>query len=150
MKLRYVLIVAAAVAGFGASLALADNGHRGDRGKGDCKHGVVSGFASAPQSLTLTVSRANDQSGLKKGQVVTVAVGAQGQQVRVIAEGCVGTDGTLTVRGAVLQAGSPRSGKKDGRDGDHGGTTTSATSTDGTTSTQTDSTSTGTSTSSGL
>ena len=142
MKLRYVLIVAAAVAGFGASLALADNGHRGDRGKGDCKHGVVSGFASAPQSLTLTVSRANDRSGLKNGQVVTVAVGAQGQQVRVIAEGCVGTDGTLTVRGAVLQAANPKPGKKGGRDGDHGGTTTSATTTD--------STSTGTSTSSGL
>ena len=58
MKLRYVLIVAAAVAGFGASLALADDGHKGDRGKGDCKHGVVLGLANAPQSLTLTVREA--------------------------------------------------------------------------------------------
>ncbi len=133
MKLRYVLIVAAAVAGFGASLALADDGHKGDRGKGDCKHGVVLGLANAPQSLTLTVARANDGSGVKKGQVITVAVGSQGQQLRVIAEGCVGTDGTLTVREAVLHAAKPRT------KGDHDGTTTSPTSTATTASTSTSS-----------
>ena len=123
MKLRYVLIVAAAVAGFGASLALADDGHNGGRGKGDCKHGVVFGLANAPQSLTLTVAKANDRSGFTKGQVVTVAVGAQGQQLRVVAEGCVGTDGTLTVREAELHAGLPRGA------GDHDGSTTSSTTT---------------------
>jgi hypothetical protein len=142
MKLRYVLTVVAAVAGFGASLALADDGHRGDRGKGDCKKTAVVGFATAPQSLTLTVDRANGRSGLKNGQVVTVAVGASGQRVRVLAVGCVGSDGTVTVREAELHAANPPKSRK----GHDGGSTTTTTESSSTTTTTT-STSTPTSTS---
>jgi hypothetical protein len=138
MKLRYVLtVVAAAVAGFGASLALADDGHghRGDRGKGDCKKAGVIGFVSAPQSLTITVDRANGRSGLKNGQVVTVAVGSTGQRVRVLAVGCVGSDGTVTVREAELHVSNPSRKTHDG--GSTTTTTTDSTSTSTSTSTTT-------------
>jgi hypothetical protein len=147
MKLRYVLtVVAAAVAGFGASMALADDGHghKGDRGKGDCKKAGVIGFASAPQSLTITVDRANGRSGLKNGQVVTVSVGSTGQRVRVLAVGCVGTDGTVTVREAELHAANP---PKPRQKHDGGSTTSTTTESTSTSTSTTASTSTSTSTS---
>ncbi|HEY0417493.1 MAG TPA: hypothetical protein VGC78_14010 [Gaiellaceae bacterium] len=127
MKLRYVLVAVAAIAGFGASFALADDGHHGDKGTPRCKRGIVVGHLSAPQSLTLTVDRANDRSGLKADQVITVSLGSQGQQVRLVAGGCVGADGTLTVKEAELHVAHPRGHKGDG--GTTTTTTTSSTST---------------------
>jgi len=125
MKFRYVFLTLVAVAGFGASLAIADDGHgRNGAAGGDCKHGVVLGTLSGPQTFTLTVDRANDRSGLKDGQVVTVALGAQSSQVRMVAEGCVGTDGTLTVRNAELHARNPNGRNHEGGDRKHGSTTT--------------------------
>jgi hypothetical protein len=142
MKFRYVLIMLVAFAGFGASLALADDGHgkngENGAGKSDCKHGAVLGTISAPQSFTLTVVKASDQTGFKPGQTVTVSLGSQGQQVRIVAEGCVGTDGTITVHEAELHARNPNAGKHEGHD--HGGTTTTAG--DSTTTTTGDSTTT--------
>jgi hypothetical protein len=137
MKFRYALVTLVAFAGFGASLALADGGH-GQNGNGNCKHGVVFGTLSAPQSLTVTVVKANGQSGFSAGQTVTVNVGAAGSQVRLAAEGCVGTDGTLTVREAELHARNPNAGNHQG--GDHGGQSTNeqTTSTDSTPGTTTD------------
>jgi hypothetical protein len=130
MKLRYVLIMLVAAAGFGASIALADDGHsNGGGGKGDCHHSVVFGSV-APQSLTITVTKANDRSGFTAGQAVTLSVGGQGQQVRVAAEGCVGTDGTVTVHELELHVRNDGAGNKGH---EHGGTTTDQTSTTSTT-----------------
>ena len=139
MKFRYVLITLVALAGFGASLALADDGHgTNGAGKSDCKHGAVLGTVSAPQSFTLTVVKASDKTGFKVGQTVTLSLGSQGEQVRIVAEGCVGTDGTITVHEAELHARNPKAGKHEGHD--HGTTTTAGDST--TTTTTADSTTT--------
>ena len=122
MKFRYAVVTLVAFAGFGASFALADGGH-GQNGNGNCQHARVLGTLSAPQSLTVTVLGTNSQSGLTAGQVVTVDVGTQGSQVRLAAEGCVGTDGTLTVHEAELHARNPNATSHDGG-GDHNGQST--------------------------
>jgi len=130
MKLRYVLIMLVAFAGFGASMALADDGHGKDHpGNGDCKHSVVFGTVSAPQTFTVSVMKANDRSGLKAGQSVTLSLGTQGEQVRIVAEGCVGTDGTLTVHEAELHVRSAENHQG------YDGTTTATTTSDSTTTT---------------
>ena len=117
MKLKALLVMLVAVAGFGASYALAGDGHGHDSAASanSCRRSGVLGTVAAPQRFTITIARAGRHSSLVEGQVVTVAVGSDGQQVRLLTEGCVGTDGTLTVRSALLQARTPRS---------HGGTTT--------------------------
>lgn len=125
MKLKLVLITLVASAGFAASYALADNGHQNGNAK-DCR-GAVLGTMSAPQSLTITVVRGR-HSGFTPGQVVTLSVGSTGQTLRVVAEGCTGTNGTLTVRGAQLHVAGGNG------DNHHEGTTTGTTS-DETTST---------------
>ena len=128
MKLRILLLVAFGIAGAVTSIALADGGH-GDGGPGNgCQHAQVSGNVSAPQSFTVTVTRAGEHSTLTTGQVVTVALGATGQTLRFHGEGCVGTDGTLTVREAELHGQSNHA---------HGGdqTTTAATTASTTTAT---------------
>jgi hypothetical protein len=92
MKLK-VLALTLFVAGFGASLALADDGH-GDKGattgttetttteshkgsKADCRrfelHGTLVSVAAS--SLTLTVQKANAAAGVAAGAPATVAVG---------------------------------------------------------------------------
>jgi hypothetical protein len=111
VKLKALFVAAVAVAGFGASYALAGDGHGHDSAASakSCRRSGVLGTVAAPQTFTMTVTRAGRRSSLVEGQVVTVAVGTDGQQVRLLTEGCVGTDGTLTVRGAVLQARTPRS-----------------------------------------
>jgi hypothetical protein len=135
VKLKALLVTLVAVAGFGASYALAGDGRGHDSAASakSCRRSGVLGTVAAPQTFTMTIMRAGRRSSLVEGQVVTVAVGADGQQVRLLTEGCVGTDGTLTVRSALLQARTPRS--HDGTtttdttttDGDGGGTTTTST-----------------------
>lgn len=124
---RYALVTLVALAGFGASFALADDGH-GQNGNGNCKHGAVLGTVAAPQSFTVTIVKANGQSGFNAGQTVTVNIGTQGSQVRLAAEGCVGTDGTLTVHEAELHARNPNTAKHDDGDQDDQSTTTGQTS----------------------
>ena len=120
-KLKYVTVAVLAAAGFAASFALADEGkHHGD-GNGNCQRSVVFGSSAAPMNLTFTVMKAG-KSGLKEGGTATLPVGATGQTVRVLAVGCVGTDGTVTLRGAELHVANPN--------GDwHHGTTTDSTTT---------------------
>jgi len=122
MKFKYALVTLVAFAGFGASFALADGGH-GENGNGNCKHGAVRGTVSAPQSFTVTIVKANSQSGFSAGQTVTVDVGGSGSQVRLAAEGCIGTDGTLTVHEAELHARNPNASNH--QDGDHNEQTSS-------------------------
>ncbi len=101
-KLRFALLSVIAAAGLAASLALAGNGNSPDSRA--CRNSVVFGSADAPQSLTFTVMRAGAQSGLHKGQVVTLPMGAPGQQVRIVAAGCLGAGGTITLQAAELHA----------------------------------------------
>jgi hypothetical protein len=127
VKLRIIVLMLCGIAGAGASFAFADGGKsHGENGR--CKHAVVFGTAAAPQSFTVTVSKASRRGNLDAGQVVTVALGSSGQTVRFAGEGCVGTDGSLTVKEAELHVVSPRSG------GDHERGTTTTTSEDSTTS----------------
>jgi hypothetical protein len=122
VKLRIIVLLLCGLAGVGASFAFADGGKSHGPG-GWCKHAVVFGTLGAPQSFTVTVSKAGRHSNLQAGQVVTVALGSAGQTVRFLGEGCVGTDGSLTVKEAELHVVSKRG------DGDHGKPTTTASTT---------------------
>jgi hypothetical protein len=130
VKLRIIVLMLCGVAGVGASFALASSGrHAAD---GPCRHGtVVFGTASAPQTFTVTVSRGWRHSNLTPGQKLNVVLGSTGQTVRFTGVGCVGTDGTLTVREAGFVVVSHH-----GRDGDGGQTTTTTTTTTATTTTE--------------
>ncbi len=121
MKLRIIVLMLCGAAGEGASFALASGGrHAAD---GPCRHGsLVVGTASAPQAFTVTVSRGWRHSNLTPGQKLNVVLGSTGQTVRFTGVGCVGTDGTLTVREAGFVVLSHH-----GRDGDGGQTTTATT-----------------------
>lgn len=131
MKLRIALLIAVGIAGLGTSIALADGGHGKSSDAGGCQHAQLSGSVAGPQSFTVTVTKAGKHGNFTAGQVVTVSLGATGQTVRFHGEGCVGTDGTLTVREAELHG--QRAHSHDGE----GGTTTTATTTSSTTTTTT-------------
>lgn len=135
MKLKFVLLALVGAAGTMASLALADSGHKGreqatkDR---QCTRAVVFGTAAAPQSFTVTVTHAGRDSQFKQGDVVTVALGTQGQKVAITGFGCA-TGSTLNAGLASLRVLEPRhpettTNGKTG-DGHHGGATTTATTT---------------------
>ena len=124
MKLRIIVLMLCGVAGVGASLAFASGGRHDQNSF--CRHAVLFGTVSAPQSFTVTVSRSWRHSSLTRGQTVNVAIGSSGQTIRFSGEGCVGTDGTVTVRQGVLQVVRPGGG-------DNGGQTTTTTSDGGTT-----------------
>ena len=79
----------------------------------------------------MTVSRGWRHSNLTPGQKLNVVLGSTGQTVRFTGVGCVGTDGTLTVREAGFVVVSHH-----GRDGDGGQTTTTTTTTTATTTTE--------------
>jgi hypothetical protein len=125
VKLRIIVLMLCGIAGAGASFAFAGGTSHGENGW--CKHAVLFGTAAAPQSFTVTVSKASRRSNLTAGQVVTVALGSSGQTVRFVGEGCVGSDGSLTVKEAELHVMSPHTG------GDHDRGTTTTTSKDATT-----------------
>jgi hypothetical protein len=120
VKLRIIVLMLCAAAGAGASFAFAAGGK--PHQDGPCRRAVVFGTASAPQSLTVTVTKAWYRPKLQ-GQQLKVAVGAAGQTIRFSGAGCVGSDGTLTVTGAVLQVQAQRGGGHGGR----GGSTTTTT-----------------------
>lgn len=143
MKLKALLLAAMTAAGVGASIAVADNGKgdaQGDHNKG-CRDVSISGTV-APQTLTLTVSRAGDR-GTSVGSTVTVTIGGTGQTVRAMIDGCSASSGskpsvgsaashpaaspsTLTVRSIELRV-FPAS--KTGGDQHHHGTPTIPTTT---------------------
>ena len=70
----------------------------------------------------MTTFKSREHGTVKPGQVVQVALGGSNQNVWFNGLGCVGTDGTVTVREAVLHAAALR-------DGDHMTTTTTPTTT---------------------
>jgi hypothetical protein len=130
VKLRIIVLMLCGVAGVGASFALASGG--GHAQSEPCHHGtVVFGTAPAPQTFTVTVTRGFRHSNLTPGQTLNVVLGSSGQTVRFTGVGCVGTDGTLTVREAGFAVASHH-----GRGGDGGSTTTTTTTTTATTTTE--------------
>ena len=124
MKLRMMVLMLCGIAGVGASFAFASGG--GSHGQnGNCKHAVVFGTASAPQNFTVTVAKSWRRLGLQPGSTLNVSVGSSGQTVRFAGEGCVGTDGTLTVHEAELHVMRVHSNGGDGGKGQSTPTTTS-------------------------
>jgi hypothetical protein len=94
VKLRIIVLMLCGIAGAGASFAFAGGTSHGENGW--CKHAVLFGTAAAPQSFTVTVSKASRRSNLTAGQVVTVALGSSGQTVRFVGEGGDHDRGTTT------------------------------------------------------
>jgi hypothetical protein len=115
VKLRIIVLVLCGVAGAGASFAFAAAGK--PHPAKPCRRAVVFGTVSAPQSLTVSVSKAWFRPKLA-GQQLKVVVGSAGQTIRFSGPGCLGSDGTLTVKGAVLQVTTTS--------GNGGGTTTTS------------------------
>lgn len=130
MKLKALLLTAIGIVGLGSSIALADGGRHDGKdaatSTGACTHAELRGTI-APQTLTVTVQRANRHSGLLPNQVVTVSVGGSGDTVRLTAEGCL-VESTLTARGAELHVGNGHH-HGDGKHGTTTGTTTAETTT---------------------
>ena len=114
MKLRLLLLTVFA-AGIGASFALADDGHKGNKdsqGENGAKcHEVHVRGTIAPQTLTVTLEKASKGLNLAAGSQVVLQVGTTGQTVRVNAEACSTTSGSTTqlaAKSAELRARSPK------------------------------------------
>jgi hypothetical protein len=135
MKARILLLPVLAVAGVGASYALANGGepHHGafqaTTTAGSCQRAHLRGAAASPQTFVVTVTKAGDNNAVAPGQVVTVSVGQAGQTVAVNVEGCLTGPSALAAREAELHGfstvttsttGTTTGGHGDG-DGDHHG-----------------------------
>lgn len=111
MKLRFLLVAAVFAAGIGASYALADGGHgKGDAATQHCQEVHVNGTI-APQSLTVTLTRDARRLNLAAGSQVTLQLGTAGQTVRLNAEACSTTSGSVTqlnAKSAEIRAFTPR------------------------------------------
>ena len=158
MKLKLMVMCALFAAGVFASFALAGSGKHAKKAEGKCHEVHISGTI-APQTLAVTVDKANEKALIPAGTQLSLAVGATGQTVRVKAEACAtgtGSSLVLTVKQVELrpanvtttQTGTTQTGttskKHEGEHGDRhghkGGTTTTsttrvATTTSGTTTT---------------
>ena len=157
MKLKLLVLLALFAAGVFASFALADNVKHTKKAEGKCHEVHISGTI-APQTLAVTVDRANSKALIPAGTQLSLAVGATGQTVRLKAEACAtGTGSTLvltvkqvelrparvtttqtgTTQTGTTQTGTTQTGttskKHEDEHGDHhghtGGTTTTATTT---------------------
>jgi len=139
VKLKILSLAAMAVAGLGASYALAAKGAKPnhDTKPADapaCQHAHVHGTVAAPQSLTVTITKAGKHNPFAPNQVVTVTLGATGQVVDLNAEGCATDASTMTAKHAELHAHpTPPAGTDDKHDKHHGHDTTTDTTTTGTT-----------------
>jgi hypothetical protein len=104
MKIKLALLVTAALAGAGASVALADHGDHGNGSK--CQEVHLSGTLAAG-ALSVTVAHAN-HNGPAAGSTASVAVPAG---TRINVEACqtgTGTAATFTLRGAELHFKAPK------------------------------------------
>jgi len=144
MKLKLMVLFALFAAGVFASFALAEDGKQAKHADGNCREVHLSGTI-APQTLAVTVDKANAKALIPAGTQLNLSVGATGQTVRLRAEACATGDGSslvLTVkrvelRPARVETGQTSTDKKhDGKDS-HGGTTTTAATTTTTTATTT-------------
>jgi hypothetical protein len=102
MKLKLAVLVGAALAGTGSSVALADYTAHGDHGK-KCKAVHLNGTLAA-QSLSLTVAKGNRAAGVQPGTAVSLVLPAG---ARAKAEAC--SDGTtLTLRHVEIEVKAPK------------------------------------------
>jgi hypothetical protein len=132
MKSKILLLPVLALAGVGASYALADNGghhpkfqkFQGTTTGASCQRTHVNGTASAPQTFVVTVTKAGKGSSVSPNQVVTVSVGQAGQTVRVNVEGCLTGASSLAAKQAELHAFSTVPTTTTGTTGTTGTTTT--------------------------
>jgi hypothetical protein len=109
MKARILLLPVLAFAGIGASYALANGGDHHGRSDtsttaGSCQRTHLHGTASAPQTFTVTVTKAGGTGAPAPGQIVTVSVGQTGQTVGVNVEGCLTGASSLAAKEAELHA----------------------------------------------
>ena len=107
MRFKVILLLGVGAAGFGASYALAGtHGHHPQRfsitSTTSCTRRQIVGTVAAPQSFTVTLTRAAAGNSFGSGQVVTVQVGTSGT-LRLLAAGCA-SGATLTARSASLSA----------------------------------------------
>jgi hypothetical protein len=126
MKLKIATLVVTALAGAGASVALADHGHDGDKGKSSAKcqkievHGTV-----AASSFAVTVAKANKRAGFAAGSTQTFAVPAGARIELKACQTGTGTPAAWTISQAEIMVKAPKA------------TTTTATTTTSTTTTTT-------------
>ncbi len=128
MKSRILLLPVLALAGVGASYALADNGghhakfqkFQGTTTGASCQRTHVNGTASAPQTFVVTVTKAGKGGSVSPNQVVTVSVGQTGQTVRVNVEGCLTGASSLAARAGGAARVLDRPHDNDGDDRDNG------------------------------
>jgi hypothetical protein len=137
VKIKILSLAAMAVAGLGASYALAAKGggpghDAKPAGDPKCEHAHVHGAVAAPQSLTVTVTKADKHNPFAPNQVVTVVLGATGLVVDVNAEGCATDASTLTAKHAELRA-HPTPPPPDPKHHGHDNTNTTTGTTTGTT-----------------
>jgi hypothetical protein len=105
MKLKLALLVASAVAGGGASVALADHGHDAERATA-CTKVHLSGTLAAG-SLSLVVAHAN-HDGAAAGSTVALVLPAGARANVEACETGTGTAAVLTLRGAELHVSAPK------------------------------------------
>jgi len=115
MKARILFLPVLALAGLGASYALANNG-KPQHGKfqststtgSSCQRVHGFGTASTPQTVVVTVTKAGPNGSIAPGQVVTVSVGGAGQTVAASFDGCLTGASSVAGRSAMLHAFTPR------------------------------------------
>jgi hypothetical protein len=133
MKLKLMVLFALFAAGVFASFALAEDGKQAKHADGKCHEVHLSGTI-APQTLAVTVDKANAKALIPAGTQLSLSVGATGQTVRVKAEACAtgtGSSLVLTVkrvelRPAKVDTGQTSTDKQHGDKEHEGGTTTTA------------------------
>lgn len=105
MRLRVLLIVSAAVAGAGASYALAAATKGPDRPAPPCRPLHLHGVMASPSSFVVTVQKAGPKDVVTVGQVVTLTLGGTNQTVVADAEACSSSStATLTTRHLNIHA----------------------------------------------
>ncbi|HTZ05672.1 MAG TPA: hypothetical protein VMB53_07945 [Gaiellaceae bacterium] len=116
MKARILFLPVLALAGLGASYALANSGKpqhgkfqsTSTTGTTSCRRVHAFGTASSPQTVVVTVTKSGPNGALAPGQVVTVAVGGAGQTVAASFDGCLTGASSVAGRGVMLHAFTPR------------------------------------------
>jgi len=114
VKLKFLFLPIVALAGVGASFALADDGHRNGPGHGPCQRAHLRGVIASPATFTVTVAKSAPDGTLTAGQVVTVSLGTSGRPVWVDVGGCA-NGSSLIANEAELHAAPPERGRPDGQ-----------------------------------
>lgn len=110
MKLKIATLVVTALAGAGASVALADHGHGGDKGNqaaAKCHKVEVRGTLAA-SSLAVTVAKSSRKSAFAPGSSQSFAVPAGARIELKACQTGTGTTATWTVSQAAIQVKAPK------------------------------------------